>query len=179
MLKLGKTTMKERYDENGMLIGDGSTHCTYYIEDFGSMPICTIVNESLSSESVYISYVNTETNESVKVRFSSHISNDVKFGAVIDGYSGNVRNEILYRLGFISREFVPHYTNHIHTQYVAKKKLHLYEECDKSLAELVALPEGTDISAYRGKRIKGTNEIITSDTVLSIQCGGHYEYKNK
>lgn len=167
---------KERYDINGQMIGDGNSHCLYHIEEFPGLPIKTNVQKSLSTESVYVTYLNMETLEIAKVRFSSHTCNDVEFGAVIDGYTSNARNEILYRLGFMTKEFVPYFMNHIHTQPVAKKKLHLYEEADKTIKELIGLPVGTDISEYRGKIAKGTNMMITSDKVLSVQRGGYFKY---
>lgn len=171
--------MKERFDENGNQIGDGATHCTYRIEDFGELPVRAIVSESYSTESVYVTYTNLDTLVTVKVRFSSHICNDVKFGAAIDGNSSDARNEILYRLGFIDRVFVPAFVNHINTQYVAKKKLNTYEEADKTIAELIALPAGTDISEYRGKLAKGSTMLITSDKVLRVQRGGYFKYNEK
>lgn len=171
--------MKERYDENDQPIGDGTTHCSYRIEDFGELPVRAIVSESYSTESVYVTYTNLDSHVSVKVRFSSHTCNDVKFGAAIDGNTSDARNEILFRLGFIDRIPVPFFVNHIHTQYVAKKKLHAYEEADKTIAEIIALPAGTDISEYRGKLAKGTTKMITSDKVLRVQRGGDFKYIEK
>lgn len=98
---------------------------------------------------------------------------------VADGRSSNARNEILYRLGFIDRVFIPSYRNLVTHQAVAKKKLHLYVECDKTLSELIALPEGTDISEYKGKLAKGSTEMITSSIVKRVECGGHFEYIKK
>lgn len=172
--------MKERFDENGMMIGDGNTHCTFNIEDFTGYPIKATVSESLSTESVYVTYLNTETLALAKVRFSSHICNDVKFGAVVDGRSSDARNEILYRLGFLNRRTVYKKFNWISRQSVAKKKLHLYEECDKTFEELRSLPTGTDISEYKGKLLKGTAEVITCDKVFELFSKvGKIEYYEK
>lgn len=171
--------MKERYDENGHLIGDGSWHHPYHIEEFPGLNLRITVQKSATTESVYVFYMNRETLEYAKVRFSSHISNDLKYGAVIDGKSPDARNEILFRIGLMTKTFIPRFVNHIHTQYVAKKKLHLYEEADKTIAELTALPAGTDISEYRGKIAKGTTLMITSDKILSVQRGGDFKYTEK
>lgn len=166
----------ERYDINGQMIGNGDSHCLYHVEEFPGLPIKTNIQKSLSSESVYVTYLHLETLALAKVRFSSHTCNDVEFGAVIDGHSSNVRNEILYKLGFIERRFVPAFASHITYQYVAKKKMHLYEVADKTIEELSSLPVGTDISEYRGKIAKDSSMVITSSKVTSKQVGGHFEY---
>lgn len=171
-----KDMATERYDINGQMIGNGDSHCAYNIEEFPGLPIKTNVQKSLSSESVYVTYLHMETLKLAKVRFSSHTCNDVEFGAVIDGHSTNVRNEILYKLGLVERRFVPAFSGCITFQNVAKKKMHLYEVADKTIAELSSLPAGTDISEYRGKIAKDSSMVITSSKVISKQIGGHFEY---
>jgi hypothetical protein len=76
-------------------------------------------------------------------------------------------NEILHRLGILGRVFIPLKRKRILSRAVSKKDIlkGIYEEADKTIKELYALPVGTDISMYKGKIAKGGNSLIQGDKV--------------
>lgn len=155
-----------RTDRSGNPIGDGSYHHNYDIRDFGNKypEIKHTVNLSQSTESVYVTYSSPKTHKSVTLRFSDHENNAVKFGDQLNGILAS-DDEILYKLGYKKRTFIPKKRLFIGTQQIAKKKLKDYEEADKTIQELYALGAGADLSEYKGKRAKGSNYLIWGDKV--------------
>jgi len=156
-------------------IGDGSWHVEHDIINLDKYPqVDYKVNYSDTTESVYVEYTNKENNKSVTVRFSNHENNAVKFG---DQLNGNwVRDdEILYRLGLKNRIFIPETKKDIGAYQVKRAEAKSYEEADKTIQELYDLPVGTDLSAYKGKRVKSnradkiSNWIIGGDVVKESQ----------
>ena len=69
-------------------------HVHYNIEDFEGLPIVTEVSKSNSTESVYVTYTNTENLNSATVRFSNHLPPIWRR----DEYVANNREEILEEL---------------------------------------------------------------------------------
>ncbi len=169
--------MTTRFDSNDQMIGEGDVHAHFSIEEFEGFPIRSSVQESISTESVYVVYTNEVTGAAVQVRFSGHCCNAVRFGEVIDGYGRQVREQILFRLGLATRRFVPAFVNHVITQAVAAKRLANYEMASLTLEEIKALPAGSDISEFCGKIAKDSNYLIKSDRVLSVQQGGKFIYE--
>ena len=155
-----------RTDRSGNPIGDGSYHHNYDIRDFGDKypEIEHTVNLSQSTESVYVTYSSPKTHKSVTLRFSDHENNAVKFGDQLNGILAS-DDEVLYKLGYKKRTFIPLKRLFIGTQQIAKKKLKDYEEADKTIQELYALGAGADLSKYKGKRAKGSNYLILDDKV--------------
>lgn len=154
-------------DRNGNFIGDGSIHNDYSISDFSKYPQIThSVSKSNTTESVYVTYKNTENRKFVTLRFSGHNNNAVKFGDELNGDTTS-DNEILYRLGLKQRKFVPIKHKIIPTQQVSKKKIEdgSYQEADVTMQQLYDLPAGSDISEYKGKIAKDSNYLITGDKV--------------
>lgn len=161
----GKTGIKE--DKAGNLIGDGKYHSSYDIIDFPGRPyIRHSVDKSQSTESVYVTYTNKNNGKFVRLRFSNHESNSVKFGDDLNGKLAS-RDEILYRLGEKKRTFVPHKRLTIETRQVSKKDLvsGKFEEADKTIKELYSLGAGADLSKYKGKIAKDSNYLIVGDKV--------------
>jgi len=164
-----------RLDRADNPIGDGSWHVEHDIINLDKYPqVDYKVNYSDTTESVYVEYTNKENNKSVTVRFSNHENNAVKFG---DQLNGNwVRDdEILYRLGLKNRIFIPETKKDIGAYQVKRAEAKSYEEADKTIQELYDLPVGTDLSAYKGKRVKSnradkiSNWIIGGDVVKESQ----------
>ena len=155
-----------RTDRSGNPIGDGSYHHNYDIRNFGNKypEIKHTVNLSQSTESVYVTYSSPKTHKSVTLRFSDHENNAVKFGDQLHGILAS-DDEVLYKLGYKKRTFIPKKRLFIGTQQIAKKKLKDYEEADKTIQELYALGAGADLSKYKGKRAKGSNYLILDDKV--------------
>ncbi len=177
MDKVGQKDMRTKEDENGNAIGDGTEHMPYDIENFGGYGIRHIVEEAATSESVYVTYIDTQSGKSAKVRFSGHISNDVKEGLVIDGRGLNVRDEILYRLGHKSKEWCPFIVAYVCKEAVGKKRIANFEVGPMTLDEILALPVGTDINECKGKIAKGSNWLIKNDKVIAVERGGRWIYK--
>ncbi len=164
-----------RLDRADNPIGDGNWHVEHDIINLDKYPqVVYKVNYSDTTESVYVEYTNKENNKSVTVRFSNHENNAVKFG---DQLNGNwVRDdEILYRLGLKNRIFIPETKKDIGAYQVKRAEAKSYEEADKTIQELYDLPVGTDLSAYKGKRVKSnradkiSNWIIGGDVVKESQ----------
>lgn len=139
-------------------------HAEYYVAEFPETDIKSSVEFSESSESVYVRYSSKKTGKSVTCRFSWHHSNAERFGDVLNGYWVGT-DEILFRLGYKEREFVPDTQLVIASRKVAKKQLALYEEAPLTIREMYALGEGADLSQYVGKIAKGGNYLILGDKV--------------
>lgn len=172
-------------DKFGNAIGD--VNVDYRIEDLSaySTEIRTQVQESYTTESVYVYYILGD--KMAVVRFSSHYCNGVEFGKYIDGNAYSI-NEILYKLGLVKRVFIPNTYLSIWTQQVAKKKIASYEMADVTIQEMYAMGEGADLSAYKGKIAKDSNYLVLGDTVkreIDEGCNsfgdkvtrGRYEYQ--
>ena len=175
-------------DREGNAIGDGIVHAGYDIREelLKKYPqISYHVSKSSNSESVYVTYENTDPKYSawdrpkVTLRFSWHNNNAVRFGDQLNGYAA-LDAEILYRLGLAKRVFVPTKQKHISRRNVSKKDIASgkYEVADKTFEELFALPVGTDISAYQNKVAKDSNILILGDKVgeYTDPNYGRYEY---
>jgi hypothetical protein len=143
------------------------------------------VDESASTESVYVTYTNNDPkypeNErpKVTVRYSNHDSNAVKFGDQLRGEAVERNNgELLYRLGLKEREWIP--APSVPTQTVSKKDLEngTYEESGLTERDIMLLPVGADIAEHKGKLIKGTNKLILVDKVLANNNRGYYRYSD-
>ena len=150
-----------REDKNGNVIGNGDYHVNYTVYD---MPdgVEIHVSESISTESVYVTYQYQD--KKVTVRFSWHENNAVKFGDQLNGYLTN-DYEVLALLGLKKRTFVPQTYLNIEKQCVAKKNLHLYDEAALTIQEMYALGAGANISQYTGKLAKGSNYLINGSMV--------------
>ena len=159
-------------DADGNMIGDGSIHRPYNIVDFSNYPqIAHSVSKSTSTESVYVTYRNEETGDKAVVRFSGHNNNATRFGDQMVGwdndspYAKRKEDELKYRLGLMDKTLK--YGTYIGTRSVSNADLESgkYEEADITLAELYALPAGTDISQHTGKLAKGSRELILGEVV--------------
>ena len=141
-----------------------SNHAEYYVADFPETDIKSSVEFSDSSESVYVRYSSKKTGKSVTCRFSWHQSNAERFGDVLNGYWAGM-DDILFRLGYKNRKFIPDTQLVIISRKVAKKQLALYEEAPLTIREMYALGEGADLTQYVGKIAKGGNYLILGDKV--------------
>ena len=110
-------------------------HAEYYVAEFPETDIESSVEFSDSSESVYVRYSSKKTGKSVTCRFSWHQSNAEIFGDVLNGYWAGT-DDILFRLGYKKRKFIPDTQLVIKSRKVAKnslpymkKPLLLYEKC--------------------------------------------------
>ena len=177
----------ERVDRDGNRIGDGSSHMRYKVDEVAlSYPnISYKVDESATTESVYVTYYNNDPKYSenerpkVTVRYSTHDSNAVKFGDQLRGEAVERNNgELLYRLGLKEREWIP--APSVPTQTVSKKDLenNTYEESELTERDIMLLPVGADIAEHKGKLIKGTNKLILVDKVLANNNRGYYRYSD-
>ena len=166
-----------------------SNHAEYYVADFPETDIKSSVEFSDSSESVYVRYSSKKTGKSVTCRFSWHQSNAERFGDVLNGYWAGM-DDILFRLGYKNRKFIPDTQLVIISRKVAKKQLALYEEAPLTIREMYALGEGADLTQYVGKIAKGGNYLILGDKVeksvikvrdsLGIErVRGSFIYENK
>lgn len=156
---------KIKTDKNGNYIGDGKYHVDFNVIDFSEYPqIKTSVSKSNTTESVYVTYRNNDNLESVTARFSNHENNAVKFGYELNGYLTN-KNEILYRLGFKKRVFVPNKKKFIYSRMVAYKDLDKYQEADITIKEMYDLGENASLKEYKGKLAKDSNYLILGDEV--------------
>lgn len=169
------TTKKDRYDN---VISNGTTHAIYNVYDFaadGYDFIESSVSFSNTSESVYVKYRNTRNLESVTIRFSWHISNDVEFGEVL---TDTDTNEILYRLGVKGKRAINNTRPSIMTQFLKKKDVAQYEEAPLTIQEMYALGIGADLSSYKGKVAKGSRHLIQGEKVEEIEnnIGVSFEY---
>lgn len=157
-------------DRLGNYIGSADSHAFYNVIDFSTYPeVEARVSESSSTESVYVTYVNTRLHKSVTVRFSHHICNAVEFGDMLDGNVAS-RNEVLCHLGLMSRTFKPDSFLHIVTRQISNKDLRkgIYEEAPLTIQEMYALGEGADLSRYEGKLAKGSRYLIQSNVVKRL-----------
>lgn len=168
-------------DKNGMLIGDGSWHADYSIEDMTGYPVTISVEKALTTESVYVNYkysdLENEVFKTVSVRWSSHRANENYTGMYIkiNGRS-NQRDEILNLLGLKKSRIVdvraPYFKNH----YVSKKKINEYTMCDMTFDELLALPVGTKIPKGQVCRKGDLLCQIDSDEIYLGKIGERIEY---
>jgi hypothetical protein len=161
---------KVKTDRLGNYIGSADSHAFYDVLDFSAYPEVEVrVNESQSTESVYVTYMNNRLLKSVTVRFSHHVCNAVEFGDMLDGNIAS-RNEILYHLGLMSRTFKPDSYLAIATRQISNKDLSkgIYEEAPLTIQEMYALGEGADLSQYEGKLAKGSRYLIESDVVKRL-----------
>ena len=157
---------KSRTDRTGNNIGDGTWNIEPHINDFNEYPqIKTSVSNSRTTESTYVTYLNSENGKSITVRFSNHENNATKFGDQLDDMASN--DEILFRLGLKKREFIPNKFLNIWTRQVSKNDLinNTFEEGDKTIKELYALGKDADLSDYKGKLAKDSNYLILGDKV--------------
>jgi hypothetical protein len=156
---------KVKTDKNDNYIGDGSYHVSYDVVDLSDYPQVSVdVNKSSTTESVYVKYNNNDNLQSITVRFSNHENNAVKFGDQLDGNIAT-KNEILYRLGLMGKEFIPETFLFIPTRQVSKIDAPKYKEADLTIQEMYNLGEGADLSKYKGKLAKGSRYLIQGDTV--------------
>lgn len=160
--------MTTGFDREGNIIGDGKYHADYTVLDLSSYGVTSEVSKSDSSESVYVTYSCASTAKVIRVRFSHHNNNAVKFGDQLNGYITS-SDEILYRLGLKKAVFVPETFLYIPSQKVAMKKLHLYEVAELTIQEMYALGKDADISKYNGKVAKDSNYLILGDTVQEMK----------
>jgi len=160
--------MKAKSDRQDNPIGNGNYHVSYDLFDFSEFPfIVTTVNESKTTESVYVTYTNNNNGKIITVRFSWHENNATKFG---DQLNGNVatREEVLYNLGIMNRTFVPDTFLFIEWKSVKKSDVKIYREAELTLKEMYALGAGADISMYTGKLAKGSNRLIIGTKVEEL-----------
>lgn len=180
---------KAKEDRYGNFIGDGKFHHDYKVEEFPEFPqVSSRVQMADTTESVYVYYTNNDNGKSICCRFSWHMCNAVELGDMLNGNIATA-DEILFHLGLRHRTFVPDTRLIIGFYCVAYKKMSAdIEEADLTLSEMYALGEGAVLSAYVGKRAKGSNRIITSSKVEKVEVTttdrfgikrtvGHYVYE--
>lgn len=159
-----------RTDRSGNYIGDGNWHVRHNVETFDEYPqIKSSVSESATTESVYVTYRNTENGKSIRVRFSNHENNATKFGDELDGNLAS-RAEILYHLGLRKREFVPLVEAYIPSRQVSRKDLKngTYPESEYTIQEMYdKIRKGESIADEVGKVSKGSNYLILGDGSMS------------
>lgn len=156
--------MAQKYDINGMAIGDGTYHVHYDIIDFGDLPISYRVEEAISSESVYVTYIRDDNHEYAKVRFSNHTCNDIRFGEVIDGRWSDARNLVLVKLGFMRIVKTPRYAKHIAFNSASLKKIKsgAIELLPTTFGDLYdSVNIGDSLDGYVGKAVdKGGKPVV-------------------
>jgi hypothetical protein len=157
-----------RTDRSGNEIGDGGWNVEPEIMDFKEYPqITSNVNKSQTTESTYVTYTNKDNSKSITVRFSNHENNAVKFGDQLNGYTATA-NQILYKLGLKTRDFIPEKYLSIWATQVKRKDVGNYEMADKTMPELYALGKDADLSDYKGKVAKNSNWLILGDKVSEL-----------
>ncbi len=164
--KYGSKKNDLKTDRRGNYIGDGSFHVDYNVTDFSKKypQIKSEVNESDTTESVYVTYRNTDNNKKVTLRFSDHENNAVKWGDQLDGrWTSN--DEILYHLGLKEREFIPDKYLSVPYRQIKKKEMKNYEEAPLTIQEIYALGKDADLSEYKGKLAKNSNYLIEGDKI--------------
>jgi len=153
---------KIRTDKQGNTIGDGTFQVDYFIFDIENTTID--VQNSETTETVYVTYTSNLTGMSCKVRFSNHESNAVKFGDVLDGYWCD-KQQVMYRLGLLKRTFIPETYLSIGSRQVSKRDFDRYEVAELTIQEMYNLGEGGDLTKYVGKLAKNSNYLILDNTV--------------
>jgi hypothetical protein len=156
--------MKTTTDNRGNEIGNGSYHVDYTVLDFQDYPgINASVSMSETTESVYVTY--SYNGNSVVVRFSDHCNNATLFGDQLNGFFAT-KNEILYRLGLITRTFVQGTRLFINSRMVKKSEIGtLYQVSDLTIQEMYRLGAGADLTSHTGKIAKDSNYIILGEKV--------------
>jgi hypothetical protein len=157
--------MNARQDKKENNIGDGKCHVEPIIFDFSEFSFIDYkVAESNTTESVYVTYTNSQNGKSVTVRFSWHVSNAVEFG---DQLNGNIatKEEVLYYLGLAKRTFVAETYLFIQKRSIKKSEVKNFEEAELTISEMYELGEGADLSAFVGKLAKGSNYLIEGNKV--------------
>lgn len=154
-------------DRSGNFIGDGKFHAEFDVFEFSDFPqVKSKVEKSSTTESVYVHYFNTENEKRVTVRYSNHENNATKFGDQLNGHTTN-RQEVLYKLGILSRKFIPNLIPSIPTQQVKKTKLKDFVQSDKTIQELYEMVRNKkSIAKYVGKLTKGQNYLVTGEGVI-------------
>lgn len=161
--------MKARRDSNGNQIGNGTYHVEHHVIDLSDYPqVSWEISKSDTTESVYVKYYNSDNGKEITVRFSFHDNNATRFG---DQLNGNLAssNEILFRLGLKTREFIPNTFLWVMKKKVRRIDCHLYEESELTIQEMYALGAGADISAYTGKLAKGSGWLIQGTEVIEME----------
>jgi hypothetical protein len=167
---------KRKEDKSGNIIGDGTFHVDYTVYEFPDYPqIKSSVSKSSTTESVYVTYTNTENLESITVRFSWHENNAVKFGDQLHGDFAT-KNEILYRLKLLKKTHIPIFKKYIQGRPIKKSEIKNYEIADKTIQELYELNVGDDISIYKGKISKNGNYLLTGNKIYQQEVGRTAKY---
>ncbi|MDE7392880.1 MAG: hypothetical protein K2M80_00185 [Muribaculaceae bacterium] len=174
--------MATRYDINGSAIGDGTWHVDYTIFDFGTLPISARVEEAISSESVYVTYIRDDSHEYVKVRFSNHTCNDIRFCEVIDGRWSDARELVLVKLGFMRIVKTPRYAKHIAFNAASLKKIKsgAIEMLPMTYSDLYdSVNIGDSLESYAGKAVNkdGKPVVITSAVVAEKEIAPIIAYE--
>lgn len=155
-------------DRFGNTIIKGNYNVPYQVFDFSDYPqVFNSVSKSETTESVYITYSNSENNNRISVRFSTHINNAVEFGDQLDGDFATAY-EILYHLGLKKRTFVPKKRLYIRANCIKRKLLNDYDEAELTMTEMYALGVGADITKFIGKRTKGGSWLILGEKVEEL-----------
>lgn len=142
----------------------GGDHVDYDVMDLSKYGVESRVSKSEQSESVYVYYRRGE--KVAKVRFSRHYSSCVYDGGVMDGWA--TKQEILFELGLMDREFIPSTHLIIGKNMVKMSDVENYEEADLTIQEMYALGAGADLSPYVGKLAKGSRYLIFSQKVEEV-----------
>jgi len=167
-----------RQDKFGNEIGDGTWNIGEYVMKFPEYPqISHVVNKSDTTESTYVTYSNSETEDHVTVRFSMHECNAVRFGDQLDGYSAT-REQVLYRLGLKKRVFIPRKKLSIYTKFLKDSDIDKYVEAELTIQEMYALGAGADLSPFVGKRSKNGKHLIMRNVVEEIEDMGRDYFGN-
>lgn len=172
-----KEQMKTKRDINDFQIGDGTWHEDYHVFAFPEYPsIKASVSESMSTESVYVTYTDESTLKSITMRFSGHANNAVRFGFQLS--SDEPKEAVLSAIGYMKRVFVNDVVAKVPSRKLKSYEMADVEEADMTEEDIISLGVGADISHLVGKRIKGTNRVVKGDKVRgSVQVTGKYIYE--
>lgn len=155
-------------DRLGNEIIKGDYNVSYSVFEFENHPqVYSSVSESETTESVYVTYGNSENGNRITVRFSTHVNNAVEFGDQLDGNFAS-RDEVLCHLGLKKRTFIPKKRPYIKASQVKRILANNYEEAELTMSEMYDLGLGADLSKFVGKRTKGGNWVICGDRVEEL-----------
>ena len=162
------THTNTREDQYGSSIGNGTFHVKHHVIDLTNYPQVSVsINNSGTTESVYVTYTNADNAKSTTVRFSNHMSNAVMFGDQLDGAVATDL-QILFRIALATRTFAPATSLVIESKLIKKATMSQFEESTLTIQELYAMGEGADISAHAGKLAKGSNRLVVSTEIKRI-----------
>ncbi len=101
-------------------------------------------------------------------------------GPNYQGHFSLIPEHILWKLGFMKREFIQDTYLGIGNRQLSNADLDKYEEAELTIQEMYELGDGADLSKFVGKRAKGGRYLITGNRVNRFKHPdknkGHWEY---